>query len=130
MDRVAEASSSCQDPALLPAPVKADAWSYVSNKRHGFALPNDQSQPLSLEFKALQIWQSLSCLILPHFLISSWASGTTKHTPSLSMSHVSHIKLLSVRFFVPEFFFFPAMSACYSNEHFLDRNVYMLLVFS
>ena len=37
MERVAEASSSCQDPALLPALVKADAWSYVSNKRDGFA---------------------------------------------------------------------------------------------
>lgn len=32
------------EPALLPSPVEADAESYVSNKRHRFALPNDQSQ--------------------------------------------------------------------------------------
>lgn len=45
MDRVTKASSHCQNPALLPSLVKADAWTDVSNKMRGFALPNGQSQP-------------------------------------------------------------------------------------
>lgn len=44
MEGAPRPQSLLPEPALLPSPVEADAQSYVSNKRHGFALPNDQSQ--------------------------------------------------------------------------------------
>ena len=73
---------------------------------------------LSLEFEALQIWQDLPCLTLPHFLINT--PGFRHHREPLlpgTCPAFSHGKPLCIQFLLPDFFF-PGMSACYNHEHF------------
>lgn len=69
---------------------------------------------LSLEFKALQIWQYLSCLILPHLLRSTL--GFRRHGAPPFCTHIPHF--LTSSLYMYNIFclkFFSGLSTTFTN---------------
>lgn len=85
---------------------------------------------LSLEFEALQIWQYLPCLILPHLLLSTPGCrhpGALPPLPSTYTFHLSSPQALCIRFLLPGILFWTICPL--HSRAFLGRNAYAPLLF-